>query len=53
MRDKHYKIKSFRLSDEVIDELEKLKEETGLSWNMLFKELTNVSLAKQNKNTTR
>jgi len=39
MRDKQYKVKQFRLSDEVYEELLKLKAEKGKSWNLLFKDL--------------
>lgn len=39
MRDKQYKIKQFRLSEEVYEELLKLKAEKGKTWNLLLKEL--------------
>ena len=47
MRDKHYKLKAFRLSDEIQKELDILKRKTNLSYNLLFKEL----LKKYNENT--
>ena len=39
MRDKHYKIKGYRLSKETIIKLAEIKEETNQSYNLLFIEL--------------
>jgi predicted DNA-binding protein len=39
MRDKHYKVKRFRLSDEVYQKLEKAKKQTGKSWNLFLREI--------------
>jgi len=39
MRDKHYKTKSFKISEEVYLKLKKDKEEKDISWNLFFKEL--------------
>jgi len=41
MRNKHYKLKSYRLDDWVIKKLEALKEEKDLSYNLLFIDLIN------------
>lgn len=41
MRNKHYKVKSFRLSDEVLEYLEKEKKENE-SWNQLLERLLNI-----------
>ena len=41
MRDKHYKVKSFRLSDELIEYLEKEKKKNE-SWNQLLERLLNI-----------
>lgn len=39
MKTIHYKTKGFRLDDKVIQTLEVLKRERGLSYNLLFKDL--------------
>jgi predicted DNA-binding protein len=39
MRDKHYKVKQFRLSEEVYKKLSDLKNKKGKTWNLLFYEL--------------
>lgn len=39
MRNKHYKNKNFRISEEIYEELKLVKEKTDLSWNLLFKEM--------------
>lgn len=38
-KDKEYPVWSFRISDEVYQDLQKLKAEKGKSWNLLFKEI--------------
>ena len=39
MRDKHYKVFSVRLEEEVKKELQKRRREKKLSWNLFLKEL--------------
>lgn len=39
MRTKHYNLKGFRLSEEVINNLNKIREEKNLSWNLLFSDM--------------
>lgn len=39
MRDKEYKLKSYRLDDKTIEKLEDLKLAENLSYNLLFKRL--------------
>lgn len=41
MRDLKYKLRSFRLSDEVLEDLDK-RRRNYKSWNLLFKELLNI-----------
>lgn len=42
MRDRHYKLKGFRLDDITLERLEKLKEKSGASWNLVFMSLLNL-----------
>lgn len=46
MRDKHYKVKTYRLSEEVHKALTKLKSPSQ-SWNQFFKELLDKSNKKE------
>lgn len=39
MRNKHYKVYQFRLSDELIKTLKQKKNKDKLSWNLFFKKL--------------
>lgn len=39
MRDKHYKLKSYRLDDKIIKQLEELRYKNDITYNLLFKEL--------------
>jgi hypothetical protein len=42
-RDKHYKVKGYRLDDKVIKELENLSQRLNLSYNQLFIELIKLT----------
>ena len=39
MRDKHYKIKTIRLSEEVWEDLKYKRRKSKLTWNLFIKEL--------------
>jgi predicted DNA-binding protein len=39
MRDKHYKIKGIRLSEETWDKLKSRRKKSGKSWNLFIMEL--------------
>ena len=41
MRDKHYKVKQIRLSEEVWERLRVQKLKSGLTWNLFIKKLIN------------
>lgn len=41
MRDKKYKAYSYKLDDEVAEEIKSLKYEEDISYNLLFKEFIN------------
>lgn len=53
MRDKHYPVKAFRISEEVYRKLLELKKQTGLSHNLLFKLLLDEQTKKDCITTTR
>ena len=36
-----YKNKSYKLSDELVERLRIMKEESGKSWNLFFRDLAN------------
>jgi hypothetical protein len=40
-RDKHYKNKTIKMSDEIWDKLKEKRRESGKSWNMFIKFLIN------------
>lgn len=48
MRNKHYKTKCFRLSDEISAELKASRELSKLSWNLYFKAMLKKA-QKQNR----
>jgi hypothetical protein len=39
MRDKHYKIKTIRISEELWQSLKKARKASDLSWNLFLKQL--------------
>lgn len=39
MKDKNYKVRTIRLDDKVWEELKKLHNDSGSSWNLLIKQL--------------
>ena len=39
MRDKHYRVKQFRISEETYEKLKELKEKENISWNILITKL--------------
>lgn len=39
MRDKHYKVKPIRLSEEVWQKLKKQKDKSGFTWNLFIQQL--------------
>jgi hypothetical protein len=43
MRDKHYKQRSIRLSDEVWEEFKRRQKGSGKSWNQFIQELNRVA----------
>ena len=43
MKDLHYRAYSFRISEEVKNELEKRRKEKNVSWNLFFNELLDDS----------
>jgi ssDNA-binding Zn-finger/Zn-ribbon topoisomerase 1 len=47
----NYKTKNFRLSEKTVENLDKIKNETGLSYNMLFTAIINsyMEIQKTNK----
>ena len=40
MHDKHYPLVSYRLSEKMINKIKMLHKETGLTYNLLFVEIT-------------
>lgn len=46
MHDKHYPLVSYRLSEKIINIIKVLHKETGLTYNLLFTELTKKAIRK-------
>jgi predicted DNA-binding protein len=51
MKDKEYKVYSFRINEETYLLLKELREFSNKSWNLFFKELINKKLNKKIKKT--
>lgn len=49
MRNIHYNLKSFRLSKKTIDNLKRIKKETGLTYNLIISEMIKIYLKELKK----